>query len=105
MNIQFSYCYRDYGNNKRFNSIIFSNPLNRTGAEVNSLIKKHLIEGELFYTKDWNLPDTRFDDWDEELDHNLHEFEKVEETTIEPDSDFDLENLLKVISQTKNNWH
>ena len=41
------------------------------------------MEESWFIPKDWNLPDLHFKkySWDNDLDHEWHEFDCVEETT------------------------
>ena len=72
MNIKFSYMYRDYGNYKNHMDIIFSNPTNTAKEDIENCVKQHLIDGEWFYAKEWNVPDMHFDDWNSELDSPVH---------------------------------
>ncbi|MEN0056933.1 MAG: hypothetical protein AAGC65_24855 [Mucilaginibacter sp.] len=76
-NIKFSYLYRDGGNYKKFNSVIFSNPYNIKLSEVERLIQFNLIDGLWFYADKWRVPDIHFDTWNNEADHTFHEFEEV----------------------------
>lgn len=81
MNIAFSYLYRDSGNYKRFNTIVFSNFDFLAVDELRKEIDAHLKDGEWFCARKWNVPDLHFAEWDEELDHHWHEFHSVEETS------------------------
>lgn len=78
--INFSYCYRDAGNNKKHGAISFINTGEINLTDLESLIRSKLIDGVWFVAKDWRLPDLHFKCWDEELDHGWHEFVGVEES-------------------------
>jgi len=80
MMIFFNYLYRDAGNYKQHGSVVFGNPNNRRLNEVDQRIRAALIDGEFFVARHWGLPDLRGDECDDELDHDWHEFEVVEET-------------------------
>jgi hypothetical protein len=58
--IRFWYMYRDSGNFKQHGAVAFSNPNNRSLKEIESGIRKYLIEGECFCHKEWQLPDLHF---------------------------------------------
>ena len=79
-NIKLHYLYRDGGNNKRYNAVIFSNPDNLSLALVEAVLKKHLIEEQWFYADLWQLEDLHFPKWDRQLDHDVHEYHDLEET-------------------------
>jgi hypothetical protein len=76
-NIKFFYLYRDSGNYKKFNSVIFSNPHNIPLQEIEKLIRSKLIDGLWFYADKWQITDLHFDTWDNEIDHAFHEFEEI----------------------------
>ncbi len=76
-NIKFSYLYRDGGNNKNYGFLIFSNPDDIDLLEFENIIKSKLIDGIWFYVNEWKLPDLNFKQWDDEIDHIWHEFERV----------------------------
>jgi hypothetical protein len=79
MNIRFNYLYRDAGNYKQHGSVVFSNAHHRALREVEQSIRSALIDGEFFNASRWQLPDLSEQEWDDELDHDWHEFESVEE--------------------------
>ena len=79
MYIRFNYLYRDAGNYKQYGSVVFSNPHHRALRAIEHSIRSSLIDGEFFNVKQWQLPDLREQEWDDELDHDWHEFESVEE--------------------------
>jgi hypothetical protein len=80
MNIRFNYLYRDAGNYKQYSSVVFNNPNDRDPSEIEQTIRAALIDGEFFDARQWQLPDLRVGEYDDELDHEWHEFESVEET-------------------------
>ena len=79
MNIRFNYLYRDAGNYKQYGGVVFTNPNGRPVNEIDQTIRAALIDGEFFDARQWQLPDLRSEEWDDELDHEWHEFESVEE--------------------------
>jgi hypothetical protein len=83
MNIKFCYLYRDASNYKQFNEIVFANPNQIPSDKIQAIIRSKLIEECWFIAKDWNVPDLHFKEysWDNDLDHEWHEFDCVEETT------------------------
>lgn len=86
MPIRFNYLYRDAGNYKQYGHLIFSNSNNLTLREVEDRIRAALIDGEFFNARQWGLPELRGFEWDDDLDHEWHEYvsvEYVEEGTIE----------------------
>ena len=80
MNIRFNYLYRDASNYKKHNAEVFSNKANIPIAEIDTIIRSVLIDGEWFYNEKWGLPDLHFNNWDEDIDHHWHEYNCVEET-------------------------
>lgn len=81
MNVEFirlNYLYRDFGNYKKHNSVIFSNPSRLTIEEIEPELRKHLLEDTWFIHSHWNLPDLHFEKIDWEQDHAYHEFVALE---------------------------
>jgi hypothetical protein len=76
--IRFNYLYRDFSNYKNHGSIIFSNPNNLSLEEIDSEIRKHLLDEIWFIHSKWNLPDLHFEKTDWKDDHAWHEYEGVE---------------------------
>jgi hypothetical protein len=102
MNIKFYYLYRDGANYKNFNEIIFSNPNDLKLNLIEEIIRKHLIDGQWFVSKEWNVPDLHFREfsWDSEIDLDWHEFERVEETLDTVTQENSIEDFLQLISVT-----
>lgn len=78
MNIRFSYLYRDAGNFKNFGEVVFSNPNNLSLEESSAKIKQALLDEMFFDACTVGIPELFFDDYDEELDHDWHEFERLD---------------------------
>ena len=100
MNIKFNYLYRDSGNYKQHSHVIFSNPLNRNVSDILKIVIAHLKVDNLFPAEEWGVPDLHFEDWDDELDYAMHEFENIEETTLKPTIYFNLERFLALIKMS-----
>lgn len=84
MNIRFSYLYRDAGNFKNFGEIVFSNPHNLPLEELSTKLKLALLDEMFFDAFAVGVPELFFDDYDEELDHDWHEFECLTEVDSPP---------------------
>jgi len=101
-NIKFNYLYRDAGNHKNYNSLVFANPNNIDNQDLETLIKSKLIEGSWFYVNEWKLPDLHFKCWDNEIDHDWHEFESLEYTDAPPTQSTSITQFKQLIE--KANW-
>jgi hypothetical protein len=99
MNLRLNYMYRDYGNFKGRNSIVFRNHENLSPALAEELVRSVLIDGMYFVARKAHLPDLFFKDfaYDPDLDHNWHEFDDFEETEGDATDDFDrdIRSLIK----------
>ncbi|MDP9078599.1 MAG: hypothetical protein M3O71_14300 [Bacteroidota bacterium] len=102
-NIKFSYLYRDGGNNKNFNFLVYSNPNKVNIEELEKLIRSNLIDGTWFYVNEWKLPDLHFKCWDDEIDHKWHEFESVEYTDEAVNAPLTIDQLIKEVKKT--HWY
>lgn len=96
-NIKFNYLYRDGGNYKNFNNIVFNNPQNVLLPALEELIRSKLIFDHWFYVDQWQLPDLHFGTWDNELDHTFHEFESVEYTDEPADAGTDIALFINIL--------
>lgn len=70
MNIKLNYLYRDAGNYKLYDAAVFRNDVNLSLAEIEKVIKEHLIDGEFFDPRHWGIKKLSFENYDEELDHD-----------------------------------
>ena len=85
MNIIFEYLYRDAGNYKNWESVIFSNPNSYSVDTVRDSIRRAMSNAEYFDAVAVRLPDLHFPDAIATLDLPLHEFFDVSATDQNPD--------------------
>jgi hypothetical protein len=73
--VAFEYLYRDAANYKTWGRVVFANPRSRRPAELASLVRPLLIDGQWFDADAWGVPDLRGQrSRDDALDHGWHEF-------------------------------
>jgi len=101
-NIKFNYLYRDAGNYKEFDSLIFTNKDSLSIEYIELTIRKKLIEGEYFIPEKWNVPRLSFGNYSPELDHDYHEFESVEQTNGIPSGKCDISEFLSNLYRDMN---
>ena len=106
MNILFCYKYRDGANYKQYNEIIFSNPLKREIKEIELIITEKLIDGLWFVADSWNIPNQFFKEymWNDEVDHNWHEFDEIKETEENVTEKNTIEDFILVVNKTILPW-
>ena len=97
MNIEFSYLYRDAGNFKSFGTVVFTNKNQTSLEKLNEMIKQRLIDEIYFDALNASVPSLFFDDYDDELDHDWHEFECISEVETMP-NDADARDISAFIS-------
>ena len=73
MNIRFEYLYRDAGNFKKWGDVVFSNPRGITPEAATKMAEEALIDSNYFAATKAGVPDLHFPDYNEQLDHGLHE--------------------------------
>lgn len=102
MNIKFSYLYRDGANYKQYNELIYANPSNIPFEEIEMTIMKHLTDSTWFVADDWHIPNMFFEDyiWNNEVDHNWHEFISVKETNDETTEIETIDSFLLLVRNT-----
>ena len=80
------YLYRDAGNYKSWGAVVVPNAANPLSlAEVEEIARASLIDGAWFVAAAAGLPDLRGDEWDDALDHDLHELHGFAETDAPAD--------------------
>lgn len=101
MNIQFSYLYRDAGNFKNFGDVIFSNTSKLSLDELRSMITKALIDEMFFDAFKSNIPPLFFEDYDDDLDHDWHEFDQFNEVNSLPNDvqNRDIERFISILAE------
>jgi hypothetical protein len=99
MNIMLSYLYRDAGNYKNFNEVVFTNDSQLPLDEIERRLKACLIDKEWFVADKWGLKDLHFTEfaWNSELDHDWHEFESIEETEEAVTEEIDIVKFLEKV--------
>ncbi len=99
MNIKFQYRYRDYGNFKNYNSVIFRNGDNLPVEAIDKIISKVLLRDTSFEASRLNVPEMFFKNfpYDPELDWPMHEYCGVEETDL-PQNDTQGRDIRDLIS-------
>lgn len=98
MNIQLNYRYRDGANYKQNHSEIFSNQERLPLQQVEDCIKLALIDEMWFYADKWKLKDLHQYQWDNEIDHEWHEHDSIEETE-EAATKGDIADFLELIKK------
>jgi hypothetical protein len=80
MNIAIEYLYRDAGNYKQWNRVIFANPTDLKANDVEVRIRSRLINGMYFVASDVRLEELFVHKFDPVLDHGWHEIDSVSVT-------------------------
>ena len=82
MNIEIEYCYRDFGNFKSYNSVIFGNLSNMPIGAVHENLLRLMGEDRTFVASKLSLPEMFFTDspYDPDLDWEMHEYCAATET-------------------------
>jgi hypothetical protein len=101
MNIKFSYFYRDGGNYKKYDNVIFANPDNVDLSELEILIHSKLIDDTWFYADEWKLPELFFDTFHFRVDPTWHEFESIKYADEAANSIVALDVFIEAIRKTK----
>jgi len=100
MNIKITYLYRDAANYKSWNEEVFSNTSDIPLEKIKTVVHSLLQDGEYFNAKEWGLKDLHFENWDEEIDHAMHELHCIEETSFK-NTTIDIAVFLSQISCIK----
>ena len=82
MNIKMTYLYRDGGNYKTWQEVVFTNHSGKTAEQLTDEIKQRLISGQFFDQGRAPIPFEYPDSYDPELDHTWLEFDSLKETPI-----------------------
>ena len=86
MNICFEYLYCDAANYTQWGDVVFSNAHDHTPAWLEQQARSLLIDSEFFVAETAMVPDLRFEEHNESLDHGWHCFDKFS-ATDEPPND------------------
>ena len=93
-NIRFDYFYRDAGNYKLFNSVVFSNKRGLSIEHIVKVVKISFIDKGWFDPLACGLPQLKFEKFDEELDSDWHELSKICFTDQAATMDIDISDFL-----------
>lgn len=83
MAIVFVYLYRDGGNFKNWGEACFKNEQGLSLEEIDARIRESLIDGMYFSAEKVGLPTLYFDERNDQLDHEWHEYDRVTEGSLE----------------------
>lgn len=100
-NIQLNYLYRDAGNYKAFGNEVFSNPDKLSVKEIERQIRTVLIDEQFFDPSRWGVKRLEIAEWDDELDHDWHEFKSFKITHAEATNSQSISDLIRNISLAK----
>lgn len=104
MNITIEYLYRDAGNNKLWNQIIFRNDHQKCPKQLTLLLNSKLIDGQFFVATSFGFPPLSFDKYHHELDHGWHEFSSLYESESLPSDPLnrDIFNFINSLNEANN---
>lgn len=97
-NLSFYYLYRDSSNYKNHNTIVFTNPDNKSIKQIQDAIIDALIDGEYFYHDSFGIQPLFFDGKCLEEDPSWHEFLKVSNTPDQPTENISITEFLERIN-------
>ncbi len=102
MNVEFQYRYRDFGNFKRYNSVIFGNQSDLPIDDISRILLQLTGGDETFVASELGVPEMFFTDfpYNPNLDWHMHEYCGVSKTEL-PINDAqkrDIKDLLLRIS-------
>jgi hypothetical protein len=102
MAIVFKYLYRDGGNFKNWGDVCLKNEQCLSVEEIDALIRECLIDGMYFTAEKVGLPTLYFDEHNEQLDHEWHEYDRVREGSLEGDeATRDIKELIGLLLKSK----
>lgn len=85
-----TYLYRDGGNYKTWQEVVFSNRSENSAEQLTHEIKQRLISGQFFDQSLAPIPIEYPDSYDPELDHTWLEFHSFEEVDEAPQIEHDI---------------
>ena len=97
-NLKFEYLYRDAGNYKQFGFVVLKNPSKIDPENATRQIRPYLIDGEFFYPEKIQVPCLEKYEFDPEMDHDWHEFDKFSLTDEKPTEAINAHNFLERFS-------
>ena len=100
MNVALEYRYRDLGNFKNYNSVVFANKLGLPAEKIDNTLLELTGADHLFFADDHGLPEKFFKDfpYDPELDWEMHEYLGASGTDL-PADDHKGRDISEVLSE------
>jgi hypothetical protein len=100
MNIEFNYRYRDFGNFKRYGSVVFGNRRGITKEEIDEALLRLTGSDQAFRASELAIPEMFFTEfpYSPRLDWEMHEYCGVSETDAEID-DVRLRDIADLLAQ------
>lgn len=98
MNVEFSYRYRDFGNFKKYGSVVFGNRGGIPAEEIDQALLRLTGNEQVFVASELSIPEMFFTEfpYSPKLDWEMHEYCGVSETDAQVDDaeGRDIEDLL-----------
>ena len=100
MNVEFQYRYRDFGNFKRYNSVVFWNRSDLPIGDINRTLLQVTGNDETFVASRFGIPEMFFAafPYNPNLDWQMHEYCGVSRTEL-PVSDAQKRDIRDLLSQ------
>lgn len=99
MNISFDYLYRDAGNYKLYNSVIYKNENDVPLIFLLRAIEACLEQRMYFVPETLEIPRLKFRNYDPDLDHLWHEFDSISETDLPNTEGKNVTGLFKLLQE------
>ncbi|MGH9590076.1 MAG: hypothetical protein ACRD25_06755 [Terracidiphilus sp.] len=82
MNVEFSYRYRDFGNFKRYGSVVFGNRGGISTTEIDQAVLRIIGNEQIFAASELAIPEMYFTEfpYSPRLDWEIHEYCGVSDT-------------------------
>jgi len=100
MNIRFKYLYRDAGNFKNWNEVIFTNKKSHSINWLEQQARNILIDSEFFVADKAGIPNLFFEEYLTSLDHDWHEFNLFETVSekVNDSLERDIEDFMQALN-------
>jgi hypothetical protein len=102
MNVEFQYRYRDFGNFKRYNSVVFGNESGMQIDDISRIMLQLVGDDETFTASRLGIPETFFTDfpYNPSLDWEMHEYCGVSSTDL-PNDDARSRDIRDLLAQMR----
>lgn len=104
-NVKMHYMYRDAGNYKLRDSVVFSNLSKLSIEQIVDFVSVAFIDHGQFFDPDrCHIPRLSFDHYDPDLDHEWHEVELIELTNEHATHEVDIADFLLHALKVHQRW-